>query len=70
VLLVLGLLLGFGALVMRMTALCFGEPKGPVGPVRASYLPIIAHLALVLAAGLFMPRAVYAWFQGIAGLLG
>jgi len=70
VLLVFGLLVGFGALMMRMSAVCFGEPKGPVGPVKASYLPIFAHLALVLAAGLFMPRAVYAWFQGVAGLLG
>ncbi len=70
VLLVLGLLIGFGALVMRMTALCFGEPRGPVGPVRASILPILAHLGIVLAAGLFMPRAVYLWFQGVAGLLG
>lgn len=70
VLLVIGLLVGFGALMMRMSALCFGEPKGRMAPVQASHLPIVAHLALVLAAGLFMPRAVYAWFQGVAGLLG
>src|ERR1700739_719560 len=40
VLVVIGLLVAFGALLMRVTAVAFGEPRGPAGPVGASYLPI------------------------------
>ena len=70
ILLVLGLLLAFGALLLRIGGLAFGEVKGPVGPVQASYLPMVAHLALVLIAGIYLPAPVVAWFQNIAALLG
>jgi len=33
-------------------------------------VPMFAHLALVLAAGIYMPPALVAWFQNVAGLLG
>ena len=48
----------------------FGEPTGSVAPVRASYLPMFAHLALVLGAGIYLPPPLVAWFQHVAGLLG
>ena len=70
VILVAGLLLAFGALLMRLNGLAFGEPKGATAPVHASYVPMFAHLALVLAAGLFLPGPVVAWFQNVAALLG
>jgi hydrogenase-4 component F len=38
--------------------------------VRASYVPIFAHLALVLAAGLYLPPLLVAWFQHVAQMLG
>jgi hydrogenase-4 component F len=68
--LVFGLLAGFGALVLRLQGLAFGEPRGGAGPVRASLLPLYAHLALVLVAGLFLPAPLVAWFQTVARLLG
>ena len=37
---------------------------------QASYVPMFAHLALVLAAGVYLPPALVAWFQHVAGLLG
>jgi len=70
VLLVFGLLVAFGALLLRVTTIAFGEPRGRMGPVEASTLPIFVHLALVLAAGLYLPPAVVAWFQNVARLLG
>ena len=70
ILLVFGLLLAFGALFLRVTAVAFGEPRGPVGPVTASYLPMFAHLALVLIAGIWLPGPLVAWFQHVAALLG
>jgi hydrogenase-4 component F len=68
--LVAGLLIAFGALLLRVHELAFGEPIGSTAPVKASYLPIAAHLGLVLMAGVYLPPALVAWFQHVARLLG
>ena len=68
--LVLGILTAFGALLLRLNGLAFGEPQGSVAPVEASPVPMFAHLALVLAAGLYLPPPLVAWFQHVAGILG
>jgi hydrogenase-4 component F len=68
--LVLGLLVGFGALVLRMQEMLFGEPSGPTGGVKASYIPLFIHLALVLIAGLWLPDPVIRWFRSVAAQLG
>jgi hydrogenase-4 component F len=68
--LVLGLLVAFGALFLRLSGLAFGEPGGPTEPAKASFVPMYVHFALVLAAGLYLPPALVVWFQHIAGLLG
>src|SRR3954451_6174432 len=39
-LLVAGLLLSFGALLLRLNDVAFGPIRGPVGPVHASYIPL------------------------------
>ena len=70
ILLVFGLLVSFGALFLRLTSVAFGEPRGPAGPVTASYVPMFAHLALVLIAGIWLPGPLVAWFQHVAALLG
>jgi len=70
VLLAFGLLVSFGALMLRVSAVAFGAPRGPVGPVEASYVPMFAHLALVLVAGVYLPAPLVAWFQHVAALLG
>ncbi|MDR6291870.1 hydrogenase-4 component F [Inquilinus ginsengisoli] len=68
--LVLGLLIAFGALLLRVQGLAFGEPTGSTAPVQASYLPMFGHLGLVLVAGIYLPPPLAAWFQHVAGLLG
>jgi len=70
VLVVFGLLLSFGALLLRLTSVAFGAVRGPIGPVKASYIPLFAHLALVLTAGIWLPPPVVAWFQHVAVQLG
>ena len=70
VLLVLGLLIAFGALLLRVTSVAFGAPRGPRTGVHASYVPMFAHLALVLIAGVYLPAPLVAWFQHVAALLG
>ena len=70
IMLVFGLLVAFGALFLRVASIAFGEPRGPTGPVTASYVPMFAHLALVLIAGIWLPGPLVAWFQHVAALLG
>ena len=68
--LVFGLLVAFGALLLRLNGLAFGEASGSSAKVKASYLPMFGHLALVLIAGVYLPPALVVWFQHIAGMLG
>jgi hydrogenase-4 component F len=68
--LVFGLLVAFGALLLRLQGIAFGEPSPGVARARASYLPMFGHLALVLGAGIFFPPLITGWFQHVARLLG
>jgi hydrogenase-4 component F len=68
--LVFGLLVAFGALTLRLNGLAFGAPTGSLQPAQASYVPMFAHLALVLGAGIYLPPPLVAWFQHVAELLG
>jgi hydrogenase-4 component F len=68
--LVFGLLTAFGALFLRLNGLAFGEPRGSVAPVKASRVPLFAHLALVFAAGVYLPPPLVTWFQHVSSLLG
>ncbi|MFA5901527.1 MAG: hydrogenase 4 subunit F [Hyphomicrobium sp.] len=68
--LVFGILVALGALMLRLGGMAFGEPTGSKAPVEASYLPLFAHLALVLAAGIYLPGPLVTWFQNVARLLG
>lgn len=69
--LVAGILLAFGALIMRVQQVCFGAPP-PGAPVRiqGTLIPLYAHLALALVAGIWLPAPLVAWFQTVARLLG
>src|SRR5262245_29082685 len=68
--LVLGLLIALGALMWRLSEVAFGTPDGKVAPVRASYVPLYTHLALVLIAGVYLPAPLVVAFQSVARLLG
>ena len=68
--LVIGLVVAFGALAMRVNEVAFGAPKGPSTAITASLAPMYLHLAMVVVAGLWLPPPLVAWFQTVAGLLG
>jgi hydrogenase-4 component F len=70
VVLVIGLLVAFSALVLRLQQVLFGEPSGPVGKVSASYVPLFLHLLFVLVAGLWLPEPIVRWFRVVAAQLG
>jgi hydrogenase-4 component F len=65
-----GLLVALGALLLRLNGLAFGEPRCRNAPAEASFVPMFAHLMLVLAAGIYLPAPLVAWFQHVAKLLG
>jgi len=68
--LVCGLLVALGALLLRLNGLAFGEAHGNDVPAQASFVPMFVHLALVLAAGIYLPGPLVAWFRHVAELLG
>ena len=69
VVLALGLLIALGALLRHLNGLAFGDAHGSSAPAQASFIPMFTHLALVLAAGIYLPAPIVAWFQNVAGLL-
>jgi hydrogenase-4 component F len=68
--LVFGMLVGFAALFLRLNSIAFGEARGPSEKAKASYVPMFAHLGLVLIAGIYLPPALVGWFETVAKLLG
>ncbi len=68
-LLAFGLLVALGALVLRMQGMAFGAPTGSTAAAKSSALPILAHFALVLMAGVYLPPPLVTWFQHVAELL-
>ncbi|PIV77826.1 MAG: hydrogenase 4 subunit F [Rhodobacteraceae bacterium CG17_big_fil_post_rev_8_21_14_2_50_63_15] len=68
--LVFGLLLAFGALLLRLTGIAFGTPTGEDHPMTGSLVPLWLHLALVYLIGLAMPTPMVEWFQTVAAILG
>ena len=70
VILVAGLLIAFAALLLRLQQILFGEPIGPAGEIRASYVPLFVHVAFVSIAGLWLPEAIVHWFRAVAAQLG
>jgi hydrogenase-4 component F len=69
-LLLAGLLVGFGALMLRLQGLAFGAGEGGGKASSAALLPLFLHFALVLCAGLYLPGPLVAWFNTVARLLG
>ncbi len=73
--LAVGLLVGFGALMLRLHHLAFGQPSPNASTGRSvglelSLVPVWLHLALALVAGIYLPAPLVAWFQSVARLLG
>ena len=68
-LLVFGLVLAFGALMLRLQSMAFGEPSAGSRRSTASILPIAVHMGLVLLAGVYPHPLLVAWFQHVAATL-
>jgi hydrogenase-4 component F len=68
--LVAGLLVGFGALMLRLQGLAFGQGEPGEKASAVALLPLFVHLGMVLIAGIYLPLALVSWFQNVARLLG
>jgi hydrogenase-4 component F len=68
--LVFGLVIAFGALLMRLTGIAFGKPSPSIATRQASLMPLTVHLALVAVAGIYLPGPLVVWFQNVARMLG
>jgi len=65
-----GLLVAFGALIIRLQDVLFGKPSPSETIPPAALLPLYAHLAIVLAAGIYLPQPLVRWFEAVANMLG
>jgi hydrogenase-4 component F len=70
VLLLIGLLVAFGGLMLRLHGIAFGEAEKDGRRLTGSLIPVYAHLLLILIAGIFLPGPLVAWFQTVAEGLG
>ena len=66
----LGIVLAFGALLLRLQDLLLGAPKGVDQAVCVSMVPLSVHLLLVLISGLYVPTYLVDWLRRAAEMLG
>jgi hydrogenase-4 component F len=65
-----GLIIAFSALLLRLHALAFGATDKRHALPAYRLAPMALQLALVAAAGIYLPGPVVAWFRHVASLLG
>ena len=70
ILLVVGLMIAFSALMVRLHGLAFGATDKHHSLAAYRLAPMALHLTLVAIAGVYLPGAVVAWFRHVASLLG
>ena len=68
-LLLAGLIVAFGALLLRLRGLAFGEPTPGAPRAALSPWPLAAHLGLVLLAGVYLPAPCVEALRRAAELL-
>src|SRR6266403_2076986 len=68
--LVVGLLIAFSALALRLHGLAFGATDKQHSLPAWRLAPMTLHLLLVAAAGVYLPGPVVAWFRHVASQLG
>ena len=68
--LLLALGVAFAAIFGRVQPMVFGETSLKRLPHPPALLPVFAHLAIVLALGLYIPPALADWYRSAARLIG
>ncbi len=68
--LLMALGVAFAAIFSRVQSMVFGETKARRLPHQPALLPVFAHLAIVLALGLYIPPYLADWYRAAARLIG
>jgi len=68
--LVLGILIGLSALMIRLHGIAFGDSNRHYALPAWRLVPMALQFGLVAIAGVFLPAAIVTWFQHVAALLG
>jgi hydrogenase-4 component F len=68
--LVTALLIGFGALLLRLHDMGFGDTAHRHRLARNRLVPLALHLLLVVCAGIYLPDTIVDWFDHVARQLG
>ncbi len=67
--LLLGLAVAFAALFRRVQPMVSGSVPSYQKALKAAHVPVILHLVLVLAIGIYMPEFLNKWFHTAVELL-
>jgi hydrogenase-4 component F len=70
ILLGLGLIIAFSAMMLRLHGLAFGSTDQRYALPAYRLAPMALQLAVVAAAGIYLPGPVVTWFRHVASLLG
>ncbi|MBF0292046.1 MAG: hydrogenase 4 subunit F [Nitrospinae bacterium] len=65
----LGLAVAFAALFRKTMPMVFGRPAENQKTIRISHLPVLLHMGMVLALGVYLPSFLNDWFHTAAKLL-
>jgi hydrogenase-4 component F len=68
--LVIGIVIGLSALMIRLHGLAFGETTKRHRLSAYRLAPMGLHLGLVCMAGVYLPPTIVSWFRHVASLLG
>jgi hydrogenase-4 component F len=68
--LVAGIAIAFSALMLRLHGLAFGDTPKRHAPPAYRLAPMVLHVAVVLAAGVYLPAPIVQWFRNVAAMLG
>jgi len=61
--------IAFAAIFGRVQSMVLGNPTGRRLPHQPALLPVFAHLALVLALGLYIPPYLADWYRAAASMI-
>lgn len=67
--LLLGLAVAFAAIIRRVQSMVSGEIPQHQVRMKAAHVPVLLHMALVLAIGLYIPDVLHQWFRTAVELL-
>lgn len=59
----LGIAVAFAALFRKVMPMVFGDVPSHQKPIKAAHLPVIVHMGLILALGIYLPEFLSKWFH-------